>query len=94
MCLKRDTGIKRFLRMDEDTYSLDDIHTIGDLLEQAGRGIDKSCVSEGINVIFETERGKFYCGSVELVITDAPPELVHDYLEELGEEGGDSEGTD
>ena len=54
-----------------------------DLLDAAGRALDKACSWDIMGeVLFLADDGKYYCGCVEFMITEANPEYVDDCLAE------------
>jgi hypothetical protein len=61
--------------------------SIKDMLEQAGRLLDKSYAHDICgSVLFEGEDGKFYAGMVEFVIEEASPDYVAQVMEDMHDE--------
>lgn len=69
-----------------------DLNTCGledddDLLDAAGRALDKACSWDIMGeVLFLADDGKYYAGCVEFMITEANPDYVKDCLDEDEEE--------
>lgn len=84
--MKKEEGrIAEFIRSGE--MSVDRIATVEDLLEQAGRRLDKACSHDICGeVVFKAANGKYYTLTVEAVISEANPEYVADLLEEDDDE--------
>jgi len=54
-----------------------------DMMEQAGRLLDKSCSHEICGtVLFKATDGKYYVGTVEFTVAEAHPDYVKDVLNE------------
>jgi len=54
-----------------------------DLLDAAGRALDKACSWDIMGeVLFLADDGKYYTGCVEFMISEANPEYVQDCLTE------------
>jgi len=54
-----------------------------DMMQQAGRLLDKSCSHEICGtVLFKATDGKYYAGTVEFVVSEANPDYVKDALAE------------
>lgn len=76
-------GIKRVIREGE----LSDPASVPDMLEQAGRLLDKAYSHEIVGeVVFEGEDGNHYVGTTEFVIGVANPEYLKDVLKEEADE--------
>lgn len=59
------------------------ITTEDELIEAAGRLLDKSCSGDIVGeILFRADNGKFYVGNVEFVISEASPEYVADAMRE------------
>lgn len=80
---RKPIGIKRFIR-DGNGESLEDLcPTTQQLLEVAGRRMDKACTHDVLGeVLFEGDDGKFYTGNLEFHISEAHPDYVKEILEE------------
>jgi len=64
---------------------LDECGSTEEVLEQAGRLLDRSCSHEICGeVLFKAADGKYYVGTVEFMIQEANPEYVRDTLVEAG----------
>lgn len=61
------------------------VGTIDEVLEEAGRCLDAACSWDICGqVLFQAEDGKFYVGTVELVIAEANLDFLEDALAEEG----------
>lgn len=57
-----------------------------DLLDAAGRALDKACSWDIMGeILFMADDGKYYVGEVEFVIVEANPEYVEEVLAEEAE---------
>lgn len=80
--LKPSQQIRRMVLSGE----LDPPVNVPDMLEQAGRLLDRSCSHEICGeVLFQAEDGKWYVGTVEFLIGRANPSYVVDTLTDLFE---------
>ncbi len=75
--------IKRWIRDGHEGFEGQEMEDTEDLLEAAGRLLDKACSHDIVGeVLFEGEDGKFYVGCVEFCIDEANPDYVREALEE------------
>ena len=73
--------IKKFIRGGIFGLHEEDIGGTDQLLDIAGRALDKAYSHEIMGeVVFEGEDGKIYCGTVEYCISEAHPDYVKDVL--------------
>ena len=63
-----------------------------DLIEAAADALDSACASDIMGeILFQGTNGKFYVGTVEFVIGEANPAYVKDVLQQIEDEGEDSD---
>ena len=65
----------------------DECETTEDLLESAGRLLDKACSHDiAGEVVFQGADGKYYVGCVEFVISEASLDYLEQVLDDIKEE--------
>ena len=75
--------IKRWIRDGHDGLESQGINNTDELLDSAGRLMDKSYTHDIIGeVLFEGEDGKYYCGCIEFHVSEAGKGYVEDVLAE------------
>ena len=83
-------NIARWIKSGDENFAEQGLTTTEELLEAAGRLLDKSCSHEIVGeVLFVGSDGKTYVGTVEFVIAEANPSYVDGVInndDELTEE--------
>ena len=75
--------IKRWIRDGNEGFERQKIETQDELLEAAGRLLDKSCSGDIVGeCVFQATDGKHYVGTVEFVISECSPGYLADLLQE------------
>ena len=79
--MKAPIKIKRWIRDGHSYLSADGLTDTDDLLEAAGRALDKAYAHDIMGeVVFKGTDGKFYVGCVEFDISEANPDYVNELL--------------
>lgn len=79
--------ITEWLRDGNHSFKKQGLATVDEVLEAAGRLLDKACSGDIVGeIIFKGADGRTYVGTVEFVINEADPDYVREATEEAEDE--------